>query len=103
MMRLKQIVDRKVACYRSRISWSARTTKASCQCGQHDSNPLLLRPKLTGKKPVFLPPRHQFEQDSFEVFGFGNGGENRMIDRLLEPPEFSRRAACIDQRVRDRL
>jgi hypothetical protein len=55
------------------------------------------------KTHLFLPAWHHFEQDSFEVFGFGNGGENRMIDRLLEPPEFSRRAARIDQRVRDRL
>ena len=55
------------------------------------------------QKPVLLPPRHHFEQDSFEVFGFGNGREDGMIERLLEALEFSRRTARIDQRIGDRL
>ena len=55
------------------------------------------------QKPVFLPPGHHFEQDSFEVFCLGNGREDGMIERLLEALESSRRAARIDQRIGDRL
>src|SRR5436190_1163255 len=61
-------------------------------------------PRLRGMtRRLALAARHHFEQYAFEIFGFGNRRQHRVIERLFEPAQPSRRAARIHQRVRDCL
>ena len=59
--------------------------------------------RLVSRHSLFSAPGHHLEKETFEIFGFRNGRQNRMIRRLLEPAQTARGATRIHKRVRDCL